>query len=542
MSSHRIEYAESHLFKATYKFLFPLYTKFYDWTIEGGENIPKDGRILYVGYHSIHNHDIFPIGASIYKATGELPRGLVHRLVMLVLGPLLYPLGCIEGSQKEAIQAYDEGCNCVCMPGGGEEAMQGFESAYKLIWKSNSGKQRTGFAALARKVNAIIVPFVTRNGEEMFFNIFAYLWNIVGLSRLYERLLHLPQPFKWLSTQIKMYVWFLVWTFLSIPVPVRAGIVFGKPIIPGKDESEVDLAQRTKNQLQKLIDRVNPGHKVHYEDDFFFQLAYKFIFPYFIYFYNWSIENQDIIPKTGRILYVGYHSIHAHDLFPIGASIYKATGELPRGLFHHTFMFLVGMMISPNHLLSFNIGPFFRHWGCIAGTPKEAIKAYNEGYNCCCMPGGGEEAMRGFESAYKVIWKSNSGRQREGFAELAIEVDATIVPFVTRNGEEMVFSIIGFLWNIVGLSRLYERLLNIPSFRWIGAQIKMNIPYLIWAFLSIPIPVQAGIVFGKPIVPIEGESADKLAERTRTQMQELVNRVNSGGHSYSRGLKDRFQS
>ncbi|OQS03529.1 hypothetical protein THRCLA_21143 [Thraustotheca clavata] len=144
--------------------------------------------------------------------------------------------------------------------------------------------------------------------------------------------------------------------------------------------------------------------------------------------------SQENIPKTGRILYVGYYSIHIHDLFPIGVSIYKVTGELPRSLFHRIFILLL----------------VFRHWGCIAGTQNEAIKSYNEGYNCICMLGGGEEAVHGFEN------ESFTRRQRQGFAELALEFDATIALFVTRNGEEMVF-------NIIGLSRLYEQLLTLPK-------------------------------------------------------------------------------
>ncbi|OQS00444.1 hypothetical protein ACHHYP_20133 [Achlya hypogyna] len=254
------DHAQSALFQAAYTLLYPAIVRFYDWRIEGQEHVPRSGRILFVGYHSIHNHDLFPSAASIYETTGKLPCGLVHRLVMLFLGPMLRRVGCITGSQENAAAAYAAGYNCVCIPGGGEEAMQGFETAYRLIWKSNSGRDRVGFAKLARTVNATIVPYVTRNGEEMFFNLLGFLWNRTGASRAYSRLLELlPQHLRWLGIQIKMYVWWLVWTLLSFPVPVRAGLVFGLPIRRLPDESDRDLAARTKASLQALLDAVNPG-------------------------------------------------------------------------------------------------------------------------------------------------------------------------------------------------------------------------------------------------------------------------------------------
>ncbi|OQR89708.1 hypothetical protein THRCLA_09626 [Thraustotheca clavata] len=248
--------SEYSIFLFAYKYLFPVYTYLYDWS---KQNIPKEGRILYVGYHSIHAHDLLPMAFSIYKVTGKLPRGLIHYAAMIVYGPLFRRLGCVAGSQESGIQAFKDGFHCICTPGGIEEAMQGFESSYKLIWKSSSGNERRGFAKLAREANATIVPFVTRNGEEMVFSPIGYLWNIVGLSRLYEQVLNLPEPFRIVLLHIKMLVYFFAWTLMSIPVPVRAGVVFGKPIVPKKNESEIDFAERTKYQVQELINQVNPG-------------------------------------------------------------------------------------------------------------------------------------------------------------------------------------------------------------------------------------------------------------------------------------------
>ncbi|EQC41295.1 hypothetical protein SDRG_01270 [Saprolegnia diclina VS20] len=256
----RVDYAQSRAFQAAYKIFYPLYERFYDWHLEGQENIPKEGRLLYVGYHSIHNHDLFPSAAGIYEATGDLPCALVHTVVMFFLGPFLRMVGGISGTQANAIAMYDAGRNCMCIPGGGEEAMLGFESAYTLLWKSSSGRDRRGFARLAQHVGATIVPYVTRNGEEMFFNVFGYTWNLLGLSRAYAALTAAtPMPWRWVLIHLRMYVWFVVWTFWSLPVPVRAGLVFGEPIVPRDGESDAELAERAKASLQALLRRVNPG-------------------------------------------------------------------------------------------------------------------------------------------------------------------------------------------------------------------------------------------------------------------------------------------
>ncbi|OQR89711.1 hypothetical protein THRCLA_09625 [Thraustotheca clavata] len=181
------------------------------------------------------------MAASIYMTTRELPRGLVS----YCYGPLFHQFGCIAGSQENAIQAYKDEYNCICMPGGIEEAMQGFESSYKLIWKSSSGNERRGFARLALQANATIVPFGTRNGEEMFFNLIV----IYGISNHVE-VFFFNNEKSCLRCALDK---------LEHSCPVRAGIVFGKPIVPMKNESKADLAKRTKKELQELIDKVNPG-------------------------------------------------------------------------------------------------------------------------------------------------------------------------------------------------------------------------------------------------------------------------------------------
>ena len=100
------------------------------------QNIPKDPqqKILFVGYHSIHNVDLALICLSIYESIGEVPKSLTHR-VFLRLNPWMRRMGSIYGTRDEARKAWESGNRaCFVIPGGAEEAIQGFENAYTISW------------------------------------------------------------------------------------------------------------------------------------------------------------------------------------------------------------------------------------------------------------------------------------------------------------------------------------------------------------------------------------------------------------------------
>ena len=99
----------------------------------GAENIPIDERILYIAYHSTHNLDLLPILSSIYNITGDLPQSLTHKLIVF-FNPWLRLMGCIPGTRDSALNAYEKGQSCFVLPGGGEEAGEGFENAYSVKW------------------------------------------------------------------------------------------------------------------------------------------------------------------------------------------------------------------------------------------------------------------------------------------------------------------------------------------------------------------------------------------------------------------------
>ncbi|EQC40482.1 hypothetical protein SDRG_02374 [Saprolegnia diclina VS20] len=244
-----------------YRHIYPLFVSFYAWTIIGAENIPtkKDARILFVGYHSNHNWDITLTGMSVRQIMDEVPVGLMHR-TLVTCCPWLKAFGCIQGTRANALAAYERGHRaCMVIPGGAEEALMGHENAYTVNWQSSKGHLRKGFAELAIEADAVIIPVVVENMQEMVFNPLFFLLNITYLSKLYDYLIALPGYIGWLFLQIKMWTW--MWTAMLpvLPMPVKASVIFGKPLHQEKGESPEQYALRVSHEYARLMAATNPG-------------------------------------------------------------------------------------------------------------------------------------------------------------------------------------------------------------------------------------------------------------------------------------------
>ena len=135
----------------------------------------------------------------------------------------------------------------------------GHENAYNLHWFSSSGRPRYGFAHVAKEANVPVVLVAGRNNQEMGFNLIAFLWNRSRLGRLFDMLLGLPFGIGWMASQIKLMVWWIVCTFLSIPVPVKVTAVVSAPMWPQPHETPQQFASRVEKALQKMLDENNPG-------------------------------------------------------------------------------------------------------------------------------------------------------------------------------------------------------------------------------------------------------------------------------------------
>ncbi|CAF2466673.1 unnamed protein product [Rotaria sp. Silwood2] len=223
-------------------------------------------------------------------------------------------------------------------------------------------------------------------------------------------------------------------------------------------------------------------------------------------------------------LLIARHSTHNGEILGTIVCIYHMTGRVLRSLMHRS--------LTP-------FFPVLRLMGAVPGEPKSALSLLKSGFWVGVMPGGADEGMVGHENAYKVCWP----KKRKGFAHIAIDADVPIIPICISNVDEMRWNPILWIWNLLGLGRLFAYILN------------LNIPYLspvllllastVWflsTFIQIPIPAKITFHVGDPVqYDMSKDSIDDVVERARIALQSLINRHQPHGKSYSNAVQERFQ-
>ncbi|MBW2387467.1 MAG: acyltransferase family protein [Deltaproteobacteria bacterium] len=132
----------------------------------GTENVPREGRVLLTGNHSIYGLiDIPMLGLEIYEKTGRRVRGLADHIhfAMPIWRDLLRGIGAVRGTRELCARLFEAEEAVLVFPGGGREVMKHKHERYKLIWK-----ERIGFARLAIQYGVPIVPFASVGVEDMF--------------------------------------------------------------------------------------------------------------------------------------------------------------------------------------------------------------------------------------------------------------------------------------------------------------------------------------------------------------------------------------
>ena len=76
------------------------------------------------------------------------------------------------------------------------------------------------------------------------------------------------------------------------------------------------------------------------------------------------------------------------------------------------------------------------------------------------MPGGREEMTFGNENVYNCYWFSSSNKLRKGFAECAYACNVPIIPIALVNVDKMSFAPITYISNKIGITRLYNKIMN----------------------------------------------------------------------------------
>lgn len=135
-----------------------------------------------------------------------------------------------------------------------------------------------------------------------------------------------------------------------------------------------------------------------------------------------GLEN---IPETGPVMLVGNHTLLGGVDGPLLVhEIYRRTGRVVRGLAENVLM-----RVPPVRELV--------HWiGAVRGSRENCRALLDNGQAVLVFPGGGREAMRRKGEKYQLKWEG-----RTGFARMAIETGATIVP-TAMIGADDVFDVV----------------------------------------------------------------------------------------------------
>uniref|UniRef100_T1IKQ0 Tat-binding homolog 7 n=1 Tax=Strigamia maritima TaxID=126957 RepID=T1IKQ0_STRMM len=199
--------------------------------------------------------------------------------------------------------------------------------------------------------------------------------------------------------------------------------------------------------------------------------------------HGYDVSGFENIPETGPALLVYYHGAIPLDIYYFQSLCLLRKGRLVHAV-GDRFMFRIpgwGLLMQV-----YKISP---------GTIQTCTQTLKEGNLLSIAPGGVLEAQFGDEN-YNLVWG-----KRVGFAKVALQAKAPIIPVFTENMRES-FRTAG-IFRAIG-RRIYERI----------------------HFPVIPIyggfPVKLRTHVGKPIPYDEAMTPEELANKTSAAIQELI--------------------
>lgn len=218
--------------------------------------------------------------------------------------------------------------------------------------------------------------------------------------------------------------------------------------------------------------------------------------------HGYEIHGMENIPDEGPALIVYYHGAIPIDYYYFLASVIIQKGRTCHSVADH-FLFKV-----PGFKLLLEV------FSVIHGPQEECVRALRSGHLLGISPGGVREALFSDET-YPLLWG-----KRKGFAQVAIDSKAPIIPMFTQNVRE------GF-----------RSLGTLRFFRWVYETLR---------FPAVPVyggfPVKFRTYLGDPI-PYDPElNAAELAEKVQRAVQQLIDRHQKIPGNVLRALLDRFRS
>ena len=137
----------------------------FDYRVANLETLPAAGPALIYCYHGFIPLDMYFFHLAVWRHTGRLPMTLVADFVFRIpiFGYIVRLCGGQPASREAALRQLRDGGVVILAPGGVREGMTTTSEDYALRWY---GKQ--GFAELAARAGAPLVPMFTRNVRELF--------------------------------------------------------------------------------------------------------------------------------------------------------------------------------------------------------------------------------------------------------------------------------------------------------------------------------------------------------------------------------------
>lgn len=207
----------------------------------GTDNIPDRRPLMFVGNHTIWGlFDTPVLLAELWQRKRILPRALgdhVHWQIPL-WRDVLTRLGVVDGTRQSARELLRAGECLLVFPGGGREVAKRRGEKYRLLWKD-----RVGFALLAIRHGATVVPVSLLGGEEML-DIKVDANDLLGAPVLGDLVRRLPMRHD------VIIPWARGFAGLPLPRPERLYFRFGAPL-DARDHLPTEAGARALRDLVK---------------------------------------------------------------------------------------------------------------------------------------------------------------------------------------------------------------------------------------------------------------------------------------------------
>lgn len=217
--------------------------------------------------------------------------------------------------------------------------------------------------------------------------------------------------------------------------------------------------------------------------------------------HGYEISGIENFPKDGPALVIFYHGAMPIDMYFMSFRIYLKSGRMMHCV-GDKFLFILS--IYKIFAECFNIS---------TGSVESCVNTIQNGGVLCISPGGTYEAQFGDEN-YELMWKN-----RLGFAKVAIEAKANVIPVFAENIREAYRQ-----------TTLFKNI-------WMAIYENTRLPF-VPLYGGFPVKLRTHI--GKPIKVKDGETPEELKERVAQELTTLIKKNQRLPGSISLSLMDRL--